>query len=57
MHELEIRKSALESDPEKLGVLFKEMIQICLWYVSAWSVTGAYLQTVNQGKCDCKFTE
>jgi len=31
MHELEIRKSALESDPEKLGVLFKEMIQICLW--------------------------
>jgi hypothetical protein len=34
MHELEIRKSSLQSDPEKLKVLFKEMIQVCLWYVS-----------------------
>ncbi|ETW85861.1 hypothetical protein HETIRDRAFT_309837 [Heterobasidion irregulare TC 32-1] len=31
MHELEEEKSALESDPDKLQVLFKEMIQMCLW--------------------------
>lgn len=31
MYELEKGKAALESDPAKLGVLFKEMIQMCLW--------------------------
>jgi hypothetical protein len=31
MHELEAGKVSLVDDPEKLGVLFKEMIQMCLW--------------------------
>jgi hypothetical protein len=31
MQGIEKDKAAFESDPEKLGVLFKEMIQICLW--------------------------
>ncbi|KAH7921136.1 DUF89-domain-containing protein [Leucogyrophana mollusca] len=31
MHELESEKTKIEGDPEKLGVLFKEMIQMCLW--------------------------
>ncbi|KAH7909987.1 DUF89 domain-containing protein [Hygrophoropsis aurantiaca] len=31
MHELESEKAKLEGDSEKLGVLFKEMIQMCLW--------------------------
>ena len=30
-HELEAEKDVLRSDPEKLAVLFKEMIQMCLW--------------------------
>ena len=33
MHEMETEKDALKSDPSKLAVLFKEMIQMCLWYV------------------------
>ncbi|KAF7373390.1 DUF89 domain-containing protein [Mycena sanguinolenta] len=31
MHQLQEEHAKLESDPEKLGVLFKEMIQMCLW--------------------------
>ncbi|CAA7262587.1 unnamed protein product [Cyclocybe aegerita] len=31
MHELEVDRAALRADPEKLGVLFNEMIQMCLW--------------------------
>ncbi|CAK5271789.1 unnamed protein product [Mycena citricolor] len=31
MHELEEEKDRLQSDPSKLAVLFKEMIQMCLW--------------------------
>jgi damage-control phosphatase, subfamily III len=31
LQEVGEEKSALESDPEKLGVLFKEMVQMCLW--------------------------
>jgi hypothetical protein len=31
MHDIETEKAAYESDVDKLGVLFKEMIQICLW--------------------------
>jgi hypothetical protein len=31
IHELEGQKTMLESDSEKLEVLFKEMIQMCLW--------------------------
>ena len=33
MHELESEKAKLEGDPDKLEVLFKEMIQMCLWLV------------------------
>ena len=35
MHEIEIEKDKIKSDPAKLSVLFKEMIHMCLWYVSA----------------------
>ncbi|KZP30085.1 DUF89 domain-containing protein [Athelia psychrophila] len=31
MHELEDQKDALVGDPDKLQILFKEMVQICLW--------------------------
>ncbi|KIJ04814.1 hypothetical protein PAXINDRAFT_141704 [Paxillus involutus ATCC 200175] len=31
MHELENEKDKLRSDPDKLLVLFREMIQMCLW--------------------------
>ncbi|KAA1475715.1 DUF89 domain-containing protein [Dentipellis sp. KUC8613] len=31
MHELEEDKVEFESDPDKLEVIFKEMIQMCLW--------------------------
>jgi UDP-N-acetyl-D-mannosaminuronate dehydrogenase len=33
MHELEEERAKLQSDSEKLGVLFKEMIQMCLWLI------------------------
>ncbi|KDR74116.1 hypothetical protein GALMADRAFT_71559, partial [Galerina marginata CBS 339.88] len=32
MHELGIGGEGIKSDPEKLKVLFNEMIQMCLWY-------------------------
>lgn len=35
MHDIEIEKDTIGSDPAKLSVLLKEMIQMCLWYVSA----------------------
>nr|GAT53691.1 predicted protein [Mycena chlorophos] len=31
MHELKAEHAKVESDPSKLAVLFKEMIQMCLW--------------------------
>ncbi|KAF7323249.1 hypothetical protein HMN09_00105700 [Mycena chlorophos] len=31
MHELKTEHAKVESDPSKLAVLFKEMIQMCLW--------------------------
>jgi hypothetical protein len=31
MKELENTKSELENDPEKLAVLYNEMVQMCLW--------------------------
>ncbi|KAG2003504.1 DUF89 domain-containing protein [Coprinopsis cinerea AmutBmut pab1-1] len=31
VHELEKNKSELENDPSKIEVIFKEMIQMCLW--------------------------
>lgn len=33
MHELDRDKTKLASDPQNLNVIFKEMIQMCLWYV------------------------
>lgn len=33
MHEIEVGKDAIDEDPEKLGILFREMIQMDLWYV------------------------
>ncbi|KAI6102943.1 DUF89 domain-containing protein [Pisolithus sp. B1] len=33
MHELETEKKKLVDDPGKLSVLFKEMVQMCLWCV------------------------
>ncbi|KAJ7656673.1 DUF89 domain-containing protein [Mycena rosella] len=33
MQEFEKEHAKLESDPENLGVLFKEMIQMCLWLI------------------------
>jgi hypothetical protein len=42
MHELELEKEAIASSPEKLAIVFKEMIQMCLWYYTAASqmITG-----------------
>jgi hypothetical protein len=44
-HEIEAEKDTLRSDPEKLAVLFKEMIQMCLWSVSLYimSISADYL--------------
>ena len=33
MHDLEVEKNDLIGDPDKLLVIFREMIQMCLWYV------------------------
>ena len=32
MHEMEIGKDAIDADPDKIGILFREMVQMCLWY-------------------------
>ncbi|KAJ7482308.1 DUF89 domain-containing protein [Mycena galericulata] len=42
MQELQEEHAKLESDSENLGVLFKEMIQMCLWLTSTWE-TQPYL--------------
>ena len=45
MHDLESEKDELIADPDKLLVIFREMIQMCLWYVLPlllFSVTGYY---------------
>ena len=51
MHEIEIEKDKIKSDPAKLSVLFKEMIQMCLWYVSSHRPGTVKLNGV-QGKRD-----
>ena len=33
LHELEAQKKDLEDEPEKIEVLFREMIQMSLWFV------------------------
>ena len=37
MHEIEIGKHSLDEDPKKLGILFREMIQMDLWYAHFFS--------------------
>lgn len=34
MYEIEVEKGKITSDSSKLSVLFEEMIQMCLWYLS-----------------------
>src|SRR5882762_5046359 len=34
IHEFDRQKTMLESNPDKLQVLFKEMVQMCLWWVN-----------------------
>ncbi len=52
MHELEGDKDSLASDPDNLKVIFKEMIQMCLWYGrSVWGVTCISLTETFQGEC------
>ena len=47
MHEIEIEKDGIKSDPAKLSVSFKEMIQMCLWYVSALPPTECPQHSIN----------
>ncbi|PFH47770.1 hypothetical protein AMATHDRAFT_151339 [Amanita thiersii Skay4041] len=37
VHEMESLKASLMTDPDKLSVLFREMLQMCLWYVMSRS--------------------
>lgn len=48
MHEIEIGKDQIISDPEKLSVLFKEMVQMCLWCVLASPLTDRVLPTFDK---------
>ena len=53
MHELEGDKDSLTSNPDNLKVIFKEMIQMCLWYAHvAWLPLLAILSDFLQGECD-----
>ena len=52
MHELERDKASLASDPENLKVIFKEMIQMCLWYVYLLLVSPSVSPVNIQGKCN-----
>ena len=52
MHELERDKASLASDPENLKVIFKEMIQMCLWYVCMLTVSLSVSPVNIQGKRD-----
>ena len=45
MHDLEVEKNDLIGDPDKLLVIFREMIQMCLWWVTSLpcrSIASAY---------------
>jgi hypothetical protein len=54
MHELENEKNTLGTD--NIGVLFNEMIQMCLWLLSFHSLFTSFAQcAITQGKCDCEF--
>ena len=53
MHELATEKDVVRNDREKHAVLFKEMIQMCLWYAHvAWLPLLAILSDFLQGECD-----
>jgi len=46
VYELDAVKDELKSDPQKLEVLFTEMIQMCLWYCINYlrlSLTDGYI--------------
>jgi hypothetical protein len=47
MHDIDIEKDKIKSDPAKLSVLFKEMIQMCLWCVSALPPVGSSQHPTN----------
>jgi hypothetical protein len=35
MHEMEIGREAIVADREKVGIFFREMVQMCLWYAKS----------------------
>ena len=47
MYEIETGKEKIKSDPTKLSVLFKEMIQMCLWYVFTPQPIGCFRHPTN----------
>jgi hypothetical protein len=53
MHGIQEEHAKLESDPDKLGVLFKEMIQMCLWLLSIVRLFPRPALTHLKGKCNC----
>jgi len=55
MHEIEIEKDKIKSDPDKLSVLFKEMVQMCLWCVHR-SGSPTIKPTLSQGERDRPFS-
>jgi len=60
MHEIETEKEKIQSDPTKLSVLFKEMIQMCLWYLSSLPLIGYSAPNIRltkyQGERDGPFS-
>lgn len=53
MHELERDKEKLAADPANLNVIFKEMIQICLWCEQRSRTTHPYTDSrITQGECN-----
>jgi hypothetical protein len=52
MHELDSEKTAITSDPDKVSVLFKEMVQMCLWYGTIVAPSVAKFRLITpKGKC------
>ena len=55
MHELDVSSTdARKNNPDELEVLFKEMIQMCLWHVLVLTTTFSgtpILLFCYQGKC------
>jgi damage-control phosphatase, subfamily III len=38
MHDISLEQDALLADPDKIGILFEEMLQMCLWQVFLLSI-------------------